>query len=181
MRSKMNDENDEHIIVLSSEVPIKLLLLLVLNQLKNIYRSHLENAGQSLNQSGFSFWNEFTCQPIKLRRLTPVSFFSCIAAETEYMQRRKTWGKKINVHLWPSYIFFILWNHLQLEYTCNAARYKMELRAGRVLAGVGTNLKLQRDLLFAAKRVDADVHFGFCRLKWPKFSFLRNVCEFIPC
>ena len=48
-----------------------------------------------------------------------------------------------------------------MEYACNAARYKMESRAGRVLTGVGTNLKLQRDLLFAAKRIDADVHFGF--------------------
>lgn len=89
--------------------------------------------------------------------------------------------KKINVYLWLKYIFFILWNHLQLEYTCNAARYKIELRAGSVLTGVGTNLKLQRDLLFTAKRIDADVRFGFCRLKWPKFSFLRKVCEFIPC
>ena len=52
-----------------------------------------------------------------------------------------------------------------MEFACNAARYKMESRAGRVLTGVGTNLKLQRDLLFAAKRIDADVRFGFCRLK----------------
>ena len=73
--------------------------------------------------------------------------------------------KKMDVHLWPRYIFFILWKHLQLEFACNAARYKMESRAGRVLTGVGTNLKLQRDLLFAAKRIDADVPFGFCRLK----------------
>lgn len=68
-----------------------------------------------------------------------------------------------------------------MKYTCDAARYKMESRAGRVLTGVGTNLKLQRDLLFAAKRIDADVRFGFFRLKWPKFSSLRKVCEFIPC
>ena len=68
-----------------------------------------------------------------------------------------------------------------MEYTCSAARYKMESRAGGVLTGVGINLKLQRDLLFAAKRIDADVRFGFFRLKWPKFSFLRKVCEFILC
>ena len=73
--------------------------------------------------------------------------------------------KKKKAYLWPRYIFFILWKHLQLEYAYNAARYKMESRAGRVLTGVGTNLKLQRDLLFAAKRIDADVRFGFSRLK----------------
>lgn len=75
----------------------------------------------------------------------------------EKENRRKK--KKIDAHRWPRYIFFMLWNHLQLEYTCTAARHKMESRAGRDLTGVGTNLKLQRDLLFAAKRIDADVRF----------------------
>lgn len=140
-----------------------------------MHKGSMENAGQSLNQI------ECICQCIE-QRDKAVSFSSPIAIRTEYMWRRKSMRKKrINVHLWLKYIFFILWNHLQLEYTCNAARYKIELRAGSVLTGVGTNLKLQRDLLLAAKRIDADVRFGFCRLKWPKFSFLRKVCEFIPC
>lgn len=98
-----------------------------------------------------------------------------------YVKKKILRKKTINVHLWPRYIIFILWNHLQLEYACDAARCKMESRAGRVLTGVGTSLKLQRDLLFAAKGINAGGHFGFFRLKWPKFSFLRKVCEFISC
>lgn len=161
-------ESDERTIVLCSAMPIIPLLLLVLSQLKNIYRSQLfigasfGGTCRSKPTSKMVFPLKWTThQSMEKRRPTPVSFSSLKAAGAGYMRRRKTGErkKKIDAHRWPRYIFFMLWNHLQLEYTCTAARHKMESRAGRDLTGVGTNLKLQRDLLFAAKRIDADVRF----------------------
>ena len=173
-------KSDEHIIVLCSGVLMIPLFLLALNHWKIytrvsliMHKTSVENAGQGLNQNGLPI--EMNYSPIHRDEKTyPTRFSSLWAIEAEVMRRRKLWERKKKAYLWPRYIFFILWKHLQLEYACNAARYKMESRAGRVLTGVGTNLKLQRDLLFAAKRIDADVRFGFSRLKW-------RVCEFIPC
>ena len=142
-------KSDEHIIVLCSGVPMIPFFPLALNHWKIytrvsliMHKASVENAGQNLNQNGFPI--EMNYSPIHRDEKTyPVRFSSLRAIGADAMKRRKIWEKKMDVHLWPRYIFFILWKHLQLEFACNAARYKMESRAGRVLTGVGTNFSFQ--------------------------------------
>lgn len=108
-------------------------------------------------------------------------FSSLTAIRAEYVGRRKIWERKNKCTSLAKVHFLYSVESSSVEYTCNTARYKMESRAGRVLTGVGTNVKLQ-GACFWLPRGSMQMYALACldwnglnSLSWEKFVNLFHV------
>lgn len=141
--------------MLCSGVPMIPFFPLALNDEKYtrvrliMHKASVENAGQNLNQSGFPI--EMNYSPIHRRKWENLRFSSLWATGADAMKGEKYERKKMDVHLCLGTFVFILWRHLQLEFACNAARYKMESRSGESLNRCWYKLKASKGLAFCCQ------------------------------